>query len=70
MSERLEKGLTALRGQMDSKVETFFSSCVNCGICAESCLFYTETKDPRYTPIYKTEPMRKQIGRASCRERV
>ncbi len=59
MSERLEKGLAALRGQMDSKVETFFSSCVNCGICAESCLFYTETKDPRYTPIYKTEPMRK-----------
>ncbi|WP_299878370.1 (Fe-S)-binding protein [uncultured Cocleimonas sp.] len=59
MSERLEKGLTALRGQMDSKVESFFSSCVNCGICAESCLFYTETKDPRYTPIYKTEPLRK-----------
>jgi Fe-S oxidoreductase len=22
-------------------------------------LFYTETKDPRYTPIYKTEPLRK-----------
>jgi Fe-S oxidoreductase len=32
---------------------------VGCGICAESCLFYTETKDPRYTPIYKTEPLRK-----------
>jgi len=32
---------------------------VHCGICAESCLFYTETKDPRYTPIYKTEPLRK-----------
>jgi Fe-S oxidoreductase len=44
---------------MDKKVKTFFSSCVRCGICAESCLFYTETKDPRYTPIYKTEPMRK-----------
>jgi len=38
---------------------SFFSSCVRCGICAESCLFYTETDDPRYTPIYKTEPMRK-----------
>jgi Fe-S oxidoreductase len=32
---------------------------VHCGICAESCLFYTETRDPRYTPIYKTEPLRK-----------
>jgi len=59
MSERLEKGLAVLRAEVDSKVKSFFSSCVHCGICAESCLFYTETKDPRYTPIYKTEPLRK-----------
>lgn len=59
MSERLELGLETLRGEIDSKVESFFSSCVRCGICAESCLFYTETNDPRYTPIYKTEPLRK-----------
>jgi len=59
MSERLEKGLNILRAEMDKKVMSFFSSCVRCGVCAESCLFYTETKDPRYTPIYKTEPMRK-----------
>jgi len=32
---------------------------VHCGICAEACLFFTETGDPRYTPIHKTEPMRK-----------
>ena len=59
MSERLEAGLNVLRAEMDYKVMSFFSSCVRCGICAESCLFYTETDDPRYTPIYKTEPMRK-----------
>jgi Fe-S oxidoreductase len=59
MSEKLEKGLEVLRSEVDSKVKSFFSSCVNCGICAESCLFYTETRDPRYTPIYKTEPLRK-----------
>lgn len=59
MSERLEKGLNVLRAEMDHKVKSFFSSCVHCGICAESCLFYTETQDPRYTPIYKTEPLRK-----------
>jgi len=59
MSERLEKGLAVLRAEVDSKVHSFFSSCVRCGVCAESCLFYTETKDPRYTPIYKTEPLRK-----------
>ena len=59
MSERLQKGLEVLRAEVDSKVQSFFSSCVRCGVCAESCLFYTETKDPRYTPIYKTEPLRK-----------
>ena len=59
MSERLEKGLSVLRAEVDTKVKSFFSSCVNCGVCAESCLFYTETNDPRYTPIYKTEPLRK-----------
>lgn len=59
MSEKLERGLATLRGEIDGKVRSFFSSCVHCGICAESCLFYTETRDPRYTPIYKTEPLRK-----------
>jgi len=59
MSERLEKGLQVLRAEIDYKVKSFFSSCVHCGVCAESCLFYTETKDPRYTPIYKAEPLRK-----------
>jgi len=59
MSEALELGLNAMRGQMDTRAMSYFSSCVRCGICAESCLFYTETGDARYTPIYKTEPLRK-----------
>lgn len=59
MSEALNRGLDAMRGQMDKRTVSYFSSCVRCGICAESCLFYTETGDARYTPIYKTEPLRK-----------
>ena len=59
MSETQQPGLQALRTKIDTKVKSFFSSCVHCGICAESCLFYTETLDPRYTPIYKAEPLRK-----------
>ncbi|MCP4430428.1 MAG: (Fe-S)-binding protein [Gammaproteobacteria bacterium] len=59
MSERLEKALAVLRAEVDPKVKSFFSSCVHCGVCAEACLFYTETNDPRYTPIYKTEPLKK-----------
>jgi Fe-S oxidoreductase len=63
MSERLEKGLQAMRTQVDARVVSFMSTCVHCGICAEACLFFTETDDPRYTPIHKTEPMRKLWSR-------
>ncbi len=59
MSERFEQGVAALRRQMDARIVSYFSSCVHCGLCAEACLFYTETGDPKYTPIHKLEPMRK-----------
>lgn len=59
MSASLEKGINALKLQVDAPVASFFSSCVNCGVCAESCLFYTETGDPERTPINKTEPLRR-----------
>lgn len=54
-----ERGKAELRAQIDSRVSSYFSSCVHCGLCAEACLFYTETGDPRYTPIYKVEPLRR-----------
>ncbi len=54
-----ERGYNALKQQITASTAAFFQSCVSCGICAEACLFYTETGDPHYTPIYKLEPMRK-----------
>ena len=59
MSDKLQTGLETLRGQMDTRVMSYLSTCVHCGICADACLFYTETGDARYTPIYKVEPLRK-----------
>ena len=59
MSASLDKGINALKLQVDSCVASFFSSCVHCGMCAEACLFYTETGDPERTPINKTEPLRR-----------
>ena len=59
MSASLEKGINALKGQVDSTVAAFFSSCVHCGMCADACLFYTETGKPECTPISKTEPLRR-----------
>ncbi len=54
----LERGLAAFRAEIDGPVAAFFSSCVHCGICAQSCPFYLETGDPKYTPILKLEPLR------------
>ena len=54
----IERGLNALREEIDAPVASFFSSCVHCGLCAQACPFYVETGDPKYTPIHKLEPLR------------
>ena len=59
MSASLEKGINALKEQVDSTVAAFFSSCTHCGMCAEDCLFFTETGDPSRMPINKAEPLRR-----------
>lgn len=55
----LERGIQALKEQIDAPIASYFSSCVHCGLCADACLFYTETQNPAYTPINKVEPMRR-----------
>ena len=35
MTATLERGLNALREQIDAPVASFFTSCVSCGLCAE-----------------------------------
>lgn len=44
---------------IDGPITSFFDSCVHCGLCAHACLFYEETGDPKFTPIYKLEPLKK-----------
>lgn len=59
MSAGFERGYHALKEVIDAPIASFFMSCVHCGLCAQACLFYTETGDPQYTPIHKLEPLRK-----------
>jgi len=54
----LDRGMKAFREEIDASVAAYFTSCVHCGLCAEACPFYTETGDPKYTPISKLEPLR------------
>ena len=59
MTTSLENGVNTLRQLIDAPTAAYFSSCVHCGICAHACLFFTETNDPKYTPIRRVEPMRR-----------
>ncbi len=59
MNARFDQAIDAFREVVDAPMATFFASCVRCGLCAEACLFYTETQDPRFTPIHKLEPLRR-----------
>ena len=39
----------------DSKLVTHLNSCVHCGLCAESCMYYLATKDERLIPAKKVD---------------
>ncbi len=54
-----QRATQALVEQIDAPVASYFTSCVHCGMCADACLFYNETQDARYTPIYKLKLFRK-----------
>ncbi len=53
--EHKEQALNILKSRKDSKLITHLNSCVHCGLCAESCLYYLTTKDDRFTPARKVD---------------
>lgn len=59
MSATMDKGMRVLKEIIDTPIASYLSSCVHCGLCAEACLFYTETGEAKYTPIHKLEPLRR-----------
>ena len=48
-----EKGLGVLSGKVDNKLLTNLNSCVRCGLCAESCMFFKALNEPKYIPARK-----------------
>lgn len=52
--EILDKGLEVL-DEADGKLITALNSCVHCGLCAESCVYYLATGDERMTPAMKVD---------------
>ena len=55
--------INTLLAQTDADVAAYLEACVHCGECAEACHFFQATKDPKYTPTYKLQPLVKAYKR-------
>ena len=51
----IEKGLKVFNNGGGAKLLTHLNSCVHCGLCAESCIYYKATGDDRFTPARKVD---------------
>lgn len=49
----IEKGLEILRRFDEGRFLTSINSCVHCGLCAESCMYYLTMKDTAFIPAKK-----------------
>lgn len=53
--ENINKALGIFSEPKDSKLITYLNSCVHCGLCADSCMYYLATKDERFIPANKVD---------------
>ncbi|MGE0092624.1 MAG: (Fe-S)-binding protein [Bacteroidales bacterium] len=53
--QQIEKGLEMLKSLQDGKLMTHVNSCVHCGLCGESCLYYLANKEARFLPAMKVD---------------
>lgn len=51
----INKGLKVFENGGGAKLITHLNSCVHCGLCAESCIYYKATGDERFTPARKVD---------------
>lgn len=53
--DKKKKGLEVFSSNGSSKLISHLNSCVHCGLCAESCIYYLAFKDPDYIPAKKVD---------------
>ena len=55
MADERMKALKVLTESNDNRLETQANSCVHCGLCAESCMFYLTTQNEQFIPARKVD---------------
>lgn len=53
--DKKKRTLEILNHIDDGRLLTYLNSCVHCGLCAESCIFYLAGNDPKFTPARKVD---------------
>ncbi|MDX9907666.1 MAG: (Fe-S)-binding protein [Bacteroidales bacterium] len=53
--DKKSKALSKINSNGSSRLLTQLNSCVHCGLCAESCLYYEAFKEARFIPAKKVE---------------
>jgi len=53
--ETIEKGLKVLNTDDNGKLLTHLNSCVHCGLCAKSCIYYRAMPEARFIPATKVD---------------
>lgn len=54
-TDKKNKAIKILSEPKDGKLVTHLNSCVHCGLCAESCIYYLTTKDEKFIPAKKVD---------------
>lgn len=52
-----------LLSKLNRNLSVYLQSCQRCGLCTDTCHYYRATGDPKMTPAYKIEFVRKLIAR-------
>lgn len=53
--EKVQLGLDVLNDKNDGKLITHLNSCVHCGLCAESCVYYNAFPQAKFIPATKVD---------------
>ena len=53
--QKIQIAKNILSPKVDSKLVTHLNSCVHCGLCGTSCLFYKSYDDPKFIPGKKVD---------------
>jgi Fe-S oxidoreductase len=64
-ADRASAAAAAFAEDFGRRTAIYLEACIHCGNCAEACPFYLETREAKYTPIWKLEPFRRTYRRES-----